>query len=89
MRRMTSRTSTAPMAFQHLRATPEAAGPADLAEGAGRAGRAAAEIADPVDGAGAADGVPAAVVRAEETDSTCGSTQRSLRSSATAGLFSF
>ena len=91
MRRTTSRTSTAPMAFQLRRATPADGDLAGLAEGAGRVGRAEAIVAPEEDGAGVVEGVPAVVVvrRAEETASMCGSTQRSLRSSATAGFFSF
>ena len=59
MRRTTSRTSIAPMAFRRLRAMQADAGQARRAVGAGRAGRAAAEIADRAEEGGAVDGAPA------------------------------
>jgi hypothetical protein len=55
MRRMTSRTSTAPMVFRRLRGMQADVG---LADQAVRAGRAVAEIVVPADGGGGADGVP-------------------------------
>jgi hypothetical protein len=65
MRRMTSRTSTAPMAFRRRRATLADVGLAGQAEGAGRA---EAAIVVPADAAGAADGgLAAAGHRAAET----------------------
>ena len=65
MRRTTSRTSTAPIAFRRRRATQADVGLAGLAEGAGRA---VAAIVVPADGGGAAEGGPAAAGhRAAET----------------------
>ena len=68
MRRMTSRTSTAPMVFRRLRGMQADVGLADQAVRAGRAVR--AEIAGRADGGGAVDGVPVAPAaghRAAET----------------------
>jgi hypothetical protein len=62
MRRMTSRTSIAPMALRRLRAMPVDAGLAGRADRAGRVDREAAEIVVPADGAAAADGVPVGLV---------------------------
>lgn len=59
MRRTTSQTSIAPMAFRRLRAMQADVGQARLAEGAGRADRAAAEIADRAEDGGAVEGVRA------------------------------